>query len=173
MTERRNKKSGPETNGNGGKKMAAESTQARPKQGRPARTVVEPRQMIAIGLLMEGKTQKAVGEELGVDEKTISRWLREPAVKLEFGQQLAASSAEMWAQMIAQRAEVWATFRKLLQSQDERIALRAATWYLSRVMSLTSMEDLLEGETRALRPLPRSFLALFEEGPSEGSGEES
>jgi hypothetical protein len=140
-----------------------------PKQGRKPRTHVEPRQMVALRLLMEGRPRKAVAAHLGVDGKTIGRWLQEPAVKRELGQQLASVSAETWIQMVAQEAEVWATFRELLQSSDERIRLRASTWYLGRILSIISVERLLEDDLRALTPLPKSLSTLLE-GVRDGEG---
>jgi hypothetical protein len=64
--------------------------------------------------------------------------------------------------MVAQTAEVWATFRELLQSSDERIRLRASTWYLGRILSIVSVERLLEDDLRALTPLPKSLSTLLE-----------
>lgn len=151
-----------EMNGSVRAEMAAQPEGGSPKQGRKARTEVEPRQMVALRLLMEGRPRKAVAEHLGVDEKTIGRWLQEPAVKRELGHQLASASAETWIQMVAQTAEVWATFRELLQSSDERIRLSASTWYLGRILSIISVERLLEDDLRALTPLPKSLSTLLE-----------
>lgn len=142
--------------------MAAQPEGESPRKGRKPRREVEPQQMVALRLLMEGRPRKAVAEHLGVDEKTIGRWLQEPAVKRELGQQLASVSAETWIQMVAQTAEVWATFRELFQSPDERIRLRASTWYLGRILSIVSVERLLEGDLRALTPLPKSLSTLLE-----------
>jgi transposase len=150
------------TDGNARPGVALQPARARARQGRPPRTEVDPRQMVAVRLLIAGKTRKAVAEHLGVDEKTIGRWLQEPAVKRELGQQLASVSTETWIQMVAQTAEVWEVFRKLLQSPDERIRLRASIWYLGRVLSIVSVEQLLEDDTRALSPLPKSLSALLD-----------
>ena len=136
------------------------------RRGRPTRTGVEPRQMRALHLLMAGKSRKEIAEQLEVNEKTISRWLREPAVMVEFAHQTAAVSAELWTQFTAETTEVWTIFRGLLHSEDERIQLRAATWYLDRVLSLISIERVLEDGPRTMPALPPS-LSRYLELPDE------
>jgi hypothetical protein len=127
--------------------------------------------MLALGHLLQGKSRKVVARHLGVDEKTIGRWLQEPAVRVEFKQQLASLSAEMWAMSLAERAEIWADFRELVKSQDERIRLRAITWYLDRMLSLISMGRLLEDDPHARPPLPTSLSAFLADASEEDGGE--
>ena len=141
------------------------------KRGRPARTEVEPRQMLALHLLMAGKSRKEVADQLVVTQKTIGRWLREPAVMVEFAHQTAAVSAELWTQFTAETVEVWTIFRGLLHSEDERIQLRAATWYLDRVLSLVSIERVLEDGPRTMPALPPSLARYVGELPDEDRGD--
>lgn len=43
--------------------------------------------------------------------------------------------SELWRQMLAVRSEGWNRFVELMRSPDERIALRATTWFLDRMLS--------------------------------------
>jgi transcriptional regulator with XRE-family HTH domain len=127
--------------------------------------------MLAVGLLVQGMTRKEVAEALGVDPKTIGRWLQERAVKRELAQQLESVSAESWALMLAELGEVWDAFRTLLRSEDERIRLRAVTWFLDRTLSFVPIERLLGDEPPGLTALPRSLSFLLDEEPDEGAGD--
>ena len=49
-----------------------------PADARPKRSVLSPRQLMAISLLLAGKQVKDVAEELGVNRATVFRWKRDP-----------------------------------------------------------------------------------------------
>jgi hypothetical protein len=135
--------------------------------GRPRKSEVEPKQIIAVGMMMAGASQKAIARKLEVDEKTIGRWFREPEVKRELGAQLTAISAETWSKVALLAADVWGVFEALLNDPDPRIRLRASTWYLDRLLSVLPAKLLLEDGPVSLPQLPPS-LHRFVEGSDDG-----
>lgn len=139
-----------------------------PRRGRRPRTQVEPRQMVALRMSMEGKSRKEIARYLNVDEKTVGRWLQEPAVQRELALQLASASAEISAWMVSVTSEVVATFRQLLGSDDERIRAKVCLWFLDRMITLGSQ---LEGDARILAPLPSSLSGLLGVAPDPDGGE--
>ncbi len=128
------------------------------RHGRPRRTTVEPRQMHAVSRLIAGKPRKDIAAELGISEKTLGRWLQEPAIRLEFAQQAAAVSAELWILVLAETTEAWTIFQGLLHSENEQIQLRATTWFLDRMLGLISLQQVLDEGPRTLPPMPASLL---------------
>lgn len=138
------------------------------RRGRPRRTEVEPKQMAALRMLMEGKTHKEIAEALGVDGRTIGRWLQEPAVQREMAVLLGSASTEISAQMISVTPEVFATFRELLHSENEGVRARMVIWYLDRMIAMGRQ---LEGDARILAPLPSSLSSLLEAAPEPEGGE--
>jgi hypothetical protein len=120
----------------------------------------DPRKLRAIYLLLACHTQADAAEAVGVDPKTVGRWLQEPDMKHEFAVQLTALSAEMWARLLAQIDAVLAVFLKLLNSDDPRVALRAATWYLDKVLGLLQLSSVLESGPSV--PLPPALIEALE-----------
>jgi len=84
------------------------------------------RQHQAVGLLVQGMTVTDVARELGVDRSTIHRWLNDSDFRLK----LEARREELLTSMLDQQllASRMATTKliELLESEDERVALRAA-----------------------------------------------
>jgi transposase-like protein len=85
-----------------------------------------PRQHQAVGLLVRGMTVTDVARELGVHRSTIHRWLDDPDFRLK----LEARREELLTSMLDQQllASRMATTKliELLESEDERVALRTA-----------------------------------------------
>lgn len=141
--------------------VVPESVPAR-RRGRPPRTQVEPQQMVALRMRLEGRTRKEIAEFLGVDQKTISRWFQEPAVQRELAVHLASASAEISAWMASVMPEVVATLHELLQSPDDRIRVKVAFSLVDRVLAVGRQ---LEGDARILAPMPSSMSGLLEVAP--------
>ncbi|MFN8233193.1 MAG: helix-turn-helix domain-containing protein [Actinomycetota bacterium] len=120
--------------------------------------------------LLSGRTQREAAELVGVDEKTVSRWMQEPVVRQEFATQLAAISTELWGRVAAEVADAWEVFRALLRSEDERISLRACTFFLGRVLAVLPVERLLEEGRLAATPMPSEVARFFEEPGEAGGG---
>lgn len=106
-----------------------EQDPSRRQRGRPRRTHAEPRQLIALTHLFAGKTRREAAALVGVDERTLGRWLQEPAVRQDFTTRLEDMSTELWTRMAAEAPEVWQVFSDLLRSTDDRIRLRACIFY--------------------------------------------
>ena len=88
---------------------------------------VARKQELAIGLLVQGKTVTDVAREVEVDRSTIHRWLNDSSFRLRLAvcrEQLLNSMLDQ--QLLAGRMAN-AKLMDLLESQDERVALRAAT----------------------------------------------
>lgn len=155
-----------------GKRSEAASSSASPptgkRLGRPPRSTIEPRQLLMVAHLLSGRTQREAAELVGVDEKTVSRWLQEPLVRQEFATQLAAISTELWGRVAAEVADAWEVFRGLLRSEDERIRLRACTFFLDRVLAVLPIERLLEEGRLAATPMPSDVAKFFEERGEAG-----
>ena len=124
--------------------------------------------MVALRMTMEGRSRKEIAGSLGVDVKTVGRWLAEPAVQRELDLQMASALAEISAEMVSMTPEVCATLRELLHSQEERMRRDVCTWFLDRMFKLGVQ---LEGGPRVLAPLPESLTALLEAAPDHGAGE--
>ena len=85
------------------------------------------KQELAIGLLVQGKTVTDVAREVEVDRSTIHRWLNDSSFRLRLAgcrEQLLNSMLDQ--QLLAGRMAT-AKLMDLIESQDERVALRAAT----------------------------------------------
>lgn len=141
---------------------ASKPPAGKPRRGRPRRTEVEPRQMLALRGLQAGRSRKEIAEELGVDVKTVGRWLQEPAVQAEVATHRASASTELQTHMAAHTAEGWAIFQGLLQSPDPRIRLRACLWLLDRTLSGASMDRPVDDVGTTLNPMPTSLTRLLE-----------
>ncbi len=92
--------------------------------------------MVALRMTMEGRSRKEIAGSLGVDVKTVGRWLAEPAVQRELDLQMASALAEISAEMVSMTPEVCATLRELLHSQEERMRRDVCTWFLDRMFKL-------------------------------------
>jgi hypothetical protein len=150
----------------------AERDPSHRQRGRPRRTHVEPQQLIALAHLFAGKTKREAAELVGVDEKTVGRWLQEPAVRHVFTSGLEVMATELWTRMAAEATEVWEVFRDLLRSTDDRIRLRACIFYLERVLSVLPIERLIEERRLEMTPMPPALSRLLEES-TEGDGGEA
>jgi len=107
--------------------------------GRPPREELTPPQLRGVKALLTQPTTVAAAEEIGVHPRTISRWSKEPAFRAEYLGQMTALQIELWRQMLAVKSEVWDRYLELMRSSDERIALRATTWYLDRMLSIPAI----------------------------------
>lgn len=152
------------------------STSARRKAGSALETTVEPQrsgrgrpprddltalQLRAISAIMTQPTMAAAAKQVGVHPRTMSRYFREPAFRKEYLDQMTELQLELWRQMLSVRQEGWLRFLELLRSKDERIALRASSWFLDRLLSAPPMLrrfETDEGPNPAVPPRLRAFL---------------
>ena len=72
---------------------------------------------------------------------------------------MAELQLELWRQMLAVRHDAWLRFLRLLQSDDERIALRADMWLLDRLLAVPTMVERLEETADPISLLLRIFVA--------------
>ena len=98
-----------------------------------------PQQVRGINALLTQPSIKAAADEIGVHPRTISRWLREPAFHAQYVAEMADLQHELWRGMLQLRNDAWDRFRQLLESPDERIALRASTWALNLILSVPAI----------------------------------
>lgn len=139
--------------------------------GRPPREVLTPQQLRGLDALMTHPSITAAAATIGVHPRTISRWMREPAFRAEYVEQLTQLREELWREMLAVKEEVWTRFLQLLRSKDERIALRAATWFLGQVLTAPSIVNpgMLRDEEPVLSTELHAFLAA-ETRPRDADG---
>jgi hypothetical protein len=67
--------------------------------------------------------------------------------------------------MVGVRQEVWNRFLELLRSEDERIALKATTWYLDRLLSVPGIVQRLGSPNDQDPVIPPSLHALLASDP--------
>jgi hypothetical protein len=110
-------------------------------RARPPPEDLSPLQIRGLQLLVSGQTMVAVAEEIGVNARTISRWFKEEAFAGAYRAQVTELQLELWNHMLAVRNEAWGRFMQLLNSDDERIALRATVWTLERMLQARGCID--------------------------------
>jgi hypothetical protein len=139
----------------------------------PPQDELTPQQHRGIAALLAHPTITAAAAEIGVHPRTISRWLKENAFWTEYLSQMSELQLELWRQMLSVREQVWNRFLELVASADERVALRATTWFLDRMLAVPAIHSRSghDPTESALGASPRllAFLAMTGEGDvSEG-----
>lgn len=119
-----------------------------------------PQQLRGINALLSQPSIKAGADEIGVHPRTISRWLREPAFHAQYVAEMVHLQHELWRGMLRLRNDAWDRFRQLLESPDERIALRASTWALNQIMSVPAIlnQTTIAVDAPAIPPALWAFL---------------
>ena len=131
--------------------------------GRPPGEEFTPLQLAGIHALLTQPTMAAAGKEIGVSARTINRWSKQRAFRAEYLGQMTELQAELWRQMLSVRTEVWNRFLELMRNNDEKVALRAATWYLDKVLSVPPMLGQMALQDDDLDPnTPPSLRSLLE-----------
>jgi hypothetical protein len=132
--------------------------------GRPRREGLTPLQHRGISALLTYSTITVAAAEIGVHPRTISRWLKERRFRAEYVRQANELQLELWHQMLAERGEAWGRFQHLMRGDDERIALRATTWLLDRMLSVPAIirRDAVGEEESGIYLSPR-LRALLDE----------
>ena len=76
--------------------------------------------------------------------------------------------------MLHRQDEALGILTRLIYSQDERIALKAVTWLLDNMLSLTAMKRLLEADAIQAPSRPRVLIELLDgdEEPGEADPDE-
>ena len=99
---------------------------------------------LAVAALLTQPSVVAAVEQIGVSEKTVWRWLREP----DFAEAFAQARREFLGLALArlQRAAGQATTRlmELLDAEDDKLALRAAATILSQAVRGAETMDVLQ-----------------------------
>jgi hypothetical protein len=148
-------------------------TTAPPKEagGRPPREALTAQQLRGLDALITHSSITAAAAAIGVHPRTISRWMREPAFRSEYIEQLTQLREELWREMLSVKEQVWGRFLQLLRSTDDRIALRAATWFLGQVLTAPSImnRSMLRDEEPVLSAELHAFLGA-ETRPRDADG---
>ncbi len=153
------------TESDGGDQEVATAEPASPAVGgRPPRKDLTPLQLRALNALFTQPTIVAAAEEIGVHPRTLSRWFKERPFRTEYLGRMTELQVELWRQMLDVRAEVWDRFLELMRSPDERIALRASTWFLDRMLSVPAMLAQIAPEDDDLDPNASASLRAFSGG---------
>jgi transposase-like protein len=84
----------------------------------------------AINMLVRGKSLSEAGEIVGKDPRTLSRWGRQEEFKAELDGRLDEADRAMDLLMLGLRKDASERIRQLMQSDDERVALRACVQVL-------------------------------------------
>jgi DNA-binding CsgD family transcriptional regulator len=91
---------------------------------------LSPVQRKAINLLTQGKSLSETAEILDRDPKTMSRWMRQSEFKAELNRRLDEADRAEDLLMLGLRKDASERLRQLMQSDDEKIALRACVQVL-------------------------------------------
>jgi hypothetical protein len=89
-------------------------------------TVLSPQQWTAIGLLVSGKRQAEVAQEIGVSQETLSRWRNSPIYMAALNQAIRdcyAGTVGMVRNVVGDAVDA---LKGCLQSEDDRVRLSAA-----------------------------------------------
>ena len=131
---------GAKTESDGGDQEEVNAEPASPAVGgRLPRKDLTPLQLRGLNALLTQPTIVAAAEEIEVSPRTLSRWIKQHPFRTEYLGRMTELQVELWRQMLDVRVEVWGRFLELMRSPDERIALRASTWFLDRMLSVPAM----------------------------------
>ena len=120
------------------------------------RTKLKSKQSSAIDLLASGKTVSQVAAEIGVTRQTIYNWqAKDGDFQDEFGQKLAElkqSQSQRTAEIVE---KAFAAIASLLDSEDEKVRLKAATEVLKglRWNATTELDAVLIGAKTSLQSI--------------------
>jgi hypothetical protein len=100
------------------------------------------RQRRAIGLLVAGKTQAAVAQELGVNPRTIWEWKQDPAFVAALKAEIEAIREAMQARVLALADKALNALERTLESGDSDSArVAAARLVLDRLLPSCNAEE--------------------------------
>lgn len=137
--------------------------------GRPPREELMPQQLRGIHALMTHPTTASAAEEIGVHPRTLSRWLEaDPRFRAAFFAQMNELQLGLWRDMLSVRGAAWTRFTELLNSDDPRIALRAATWLLGQLLSVPPMVARLNADDGPGAAVPPRLLTFLQEAEADG-----
>lgn len=140
--------------------------------GRPPREELTPPQIRGLHALMTHPTTASAAAEIGVHPRTMSRWLEsDPKFRAAFFAQMNELQLGLWKDMLSVRGAAWTRFTELLNSEDPRIALRAATWLLGQLLSVPPMVARLNAEETSGAAVPPRLLTFLQEAePDDEEG---
>ncbi len=155
------------------RKEKSRTEESKGSGGRPPHDAVTAQQLRGIAAVLARPTIAAAAKEIGVHPRTISRWFDEPAFIAEYVSQASELQLQLWSQMLGVRNEVWNRFLELMRSPDERIALRASTWALDRLLSVPAILTKIAIGDEGVQPdIPPRVRALLEQVDAErGDGD--
>lgn len=100
------------------------------------------RQRTAIGLLITGKTQAAVAEELGMNPRTIWEWKKDAAFAAALNAELEAIREAMQARILALADKALTALEQTLERSDSDSArVAAARLVLDRLVPTSNAEE--------------------------------
>jgi transposase len=94
-------------------------------------------------LLASGSTVRAASKKTGVGERTISRWLQDPAFKVEVSGLRSRLTDRTLGILSRVAAKAAITLARLLADPDGNIRARSATGILDRLLAYREHADIL------------------------------
>lgn len=115
----------------------------------PARSTNKAKVTRAVALLLQGYKPPEIAKELGVHERTVWRWLSDPAVRAEIDRQRAEIAEEARRILAGAATKAARTLVDLLDCKRDRVRLDAAIALIDRLRVLESTDE----QTAAIQEL--------------------
>ncbi len=101
-------------------------------------TVLSPQQWQAINLLVSGKRQADIADEIGVSQETLSRWRNSPVYGAALNQAIRDCYTGTVGLVRSSVVDALDTIKGCLQSEDEKVRLQAAVTLIKLHLQLDS-----------------------------------
>ena len=105
------------------------------------KSIPDPRWIMAAEMFAVGDPIGNIAGEFETTERTVYRWLEEPAAREVIKKIRSASVSSMTGRSIRSSRKAIRQFEKLLRSQDERMQLSAARSIVDTMLKLRAMEE--------------------------------
>ncbi len=138
-------------------------------RGRPPHTELTRAQEFAIDALAGGATIRDAARAAGVSRRSVSRWMAQPLFARAYDERVRQLRIELQNKMLAERDAAWERMLLRMRGDDERISLRADTWFLDRLLSKTIQLAPADGLVSPV-PLPEIAAAFLAEEDDDEEG---
>lgn len=103
-----------------------------------------PKQIKLIALLLAGESHVSAAQQVGINDRTVSRWQNDPAFKAELDRQRRQLAQQALASLQGLADRAVARLGRLIDSQSESVALRACQFVLEQAREHIELHDLAE-----------------------------
>jgi hypothetical protein len=103
-----------------------------------------PKQIKLIALLLAGESHVSAAQQVGINDRTVSRWQNDPAFKAELDRQRRELAQQALASLQGLADRAVTRLGRLIDSESESVALRACQFVLEQAREHIELHDLAE-----------------------------